>query len=362
MVTIREELISLLQENIEQEKYELYIWGTGNTAALYQQGLKRLEQEGIVVSGYVDNDQKKWGRKYADKVILPPLELKKIKNVLVLIASPQPGVINSVAKQLSEMEIDWMHIDAFIFRTHKEQVLKAFDLLEDEESRMVYKEILKCRINGTYPSEKVISKEQYFSFGNFGEYNPNEVYVDCGAYVGDSLERFIWAKDGVFRKIIAFEPDADNCKAMKKRVKRLREEWNLKEDKVEIFSCAVGRINKVLYVDRYENNNGFGSKMQEEQNCNMEGVDQIALDEFVKEPYTFLKADIESYEYDMILGAQKGIRKYSPKLAICIYHNAVDYYQIPLLIHTINPGYHFAVRHYTHILSESVLYAYTEER
>lgn len=40
---------------------KIYIWGTGNTAHLYQEGLKRLESEGLIIEAYVDNDSTKWG-------------------------------------------------------------------------------------------------------------------------------------------------------------------------------------------------------------------------------------------------------------------------------------------------------------
>ncbi|MBQ6342965.1 MAG: FkbM family methyltransferase [Anaerolineaceae bacterium] len=73
---------------------------------------------------------------------------------------------------------------------------------------------------------------------------------------------------------------------------------------------------------------------------------------------TYIKADIESFEYKMLKGAEKTIKNNKPRLAICIYHNAVDMYSILLLIHRINPDYRFSVRHHSFTLSETVLYAY----
>lgn len=95
------------------------------------------------------------------------------------------------------------------------------------------------------------------------------------------------------------------------------------------------------------------------KNPSGEGVCQaVALDSFLTEPYSFLKADIESYEYRMLLGAKNGIRKWKPKIAACIYHNAVDLYEIPLLIHEIEKNYQFAVRHHSRTLAETVLYCW----
>ena len=60
----------------------------------------------------------------------------------------------------------------------------------------------------------------------------------------------------------------------------------------------------------------------------------------------------------MLLGAKKSIKKYRPKLAICIYHNAVDFYEIPILIKEILPDYHLSIRHHSPTLCETVLYAW----
>lgn len=63
----------------------------------------------------------------------------------------------------------------------------------------------------------------------------------------------------------------------------------------------------------------------------------------------------------MLLGAEKGIKRYKPLLAICIYHNAMDFYEIPMLIKRMVPEYKLAVRHHKETLSETVLYAYVEK-
>jgi hypothetical protein len=68
--------------------------------------------------------------------------------------------------------------------------------------------------------------------------------------------------------------------------------------------------------------------------------------------------DIESYEYRLLLGAKETITKFAPKLAICIYHNSVDFYSIPLLLRSLNSSYKFSLRHYSPNLSETILYAY----
>ena len=59
-----------------------------------------------------------------------------------------------------------------------------------------------------------------------------------------------------------------------------------------------------------------------------------------------------------LLGAENTIKKWSPKLAISLYHKPEDVLEIPDLLLKLNENYRFALRHYTMSYGETVLYAY----
>lgn len=230
--------------------------------------------------------------------------------------------------------------------------------IPDVDGKDIYAEIVRWRMTAEQPRVNLKRANQYFCLDVFTEKNPNEVFVDCGAYDGDTIEQYVKLKSGIFKKIIAFEPDEINFKRMEENLACKWEDWKLSENMFELYSYGVGERSKVVKFERYEENNGVGSKVIEitsgaEGDCKI-----ISLDEFLTEPYSFLKADIESFEYQMLLGAQNGIREYKPKMAICIYHNCVDFYSVPLLIKKMVPEYKIAVRHHMDDLSESVVYAW----
>ncbi len=56
-------------------------------------------------------------------------------------------------------------------------------------------------------------------------------------------------------------------------------------------------------------------------------------------PISFLKADVEGYERELLLGAQETIRKYKPRLSICTYHLPDDWRVIPEIIRSFGVGY-----------------------
>ena len=221
----------------------------------------------------------------------------------------------------------------------------------------------KRYINGLFPGIYLsntivhIYTEQYFACPEFLLPNGNEVLVDVGAYVGDSVERYIFNRAGAFGKIYAFELDIANFKAMEYRMERLRREWALSDGQINLEPCGVGKDNLEMTVK--SGVHGLSSKLVNYDEENGSNVLVVTLDDYFKEQHIdFLKADIESFEYDMLCGAEKIIKRDRPKLAICIYHNATDLYRTMLWIKKLNLGYCFKIRHHSVCQSGTVLYAY----
>lgn len=84
----------------------------------------------------------------------------------------------------------------------------------------------------------------------------------------------------------------------------------------------------------------------------------VKLDNFIDYHPTLIKMDIEGAELDSLVGASEIIRKYKPKLAICIYHLPFDFYNIPHFLKSLVPEYKFKVRQHERGFCETVLYAY----
>lgn len=355
----REKLEKFLCEDVPDisEKH-IWVWGAGNTAQLYQEGLKRMGKEELVIEGYVDSDPSKIGKMLGGKPVNSPETLKEMENVCVLICTVRPEVVKEVSEQLEGWHLEWYLFDEVVLKKHSREVLQCYDLMEDEQSKKVYESLIEWRITGQRPEIKIETGKQYFSMEQFVKENKDEVFVDCGAYIGDTIEEYLKQKNGIFKKIIAFEPDEVNFGKLNSQIELEKKKWNLLNNQIVAYPYGVAQNSGKGKFEHYEPNAGLGSKMiealeKDDGNCNI-----ISLDEFLTEQYMFLKADIESYEYQMLLGAQNGIKTNKPLLAICIYHNAVDLYSIPLLIKKLVPEYKIAVRHYTEDLSETLLYAW----
>lgn len=57
------------------------------------------------------------------------------------------------------------------------------------------------------------------------------------------------------------------------------------------------------------------------------------------EKITYLKIDLEGYDFDALLGAENLIKKYKPKIAVTIYHKLQHAEQITSYLKSLVPEY-----------------------
>ncbi len=357
---IEEKNMTLLQHSLDMAKnisvqgYDIIIWGAGNTTELNK---KDIMQENLLPKFFVDSDRKKWGNFKWDVEIISPDEItNRCSNPMVLISSANCKACSEIVKWLDGAGITNYHmIDAVIWGRHSEELLSVYHMLESQDSRELFAEIIRSRMEGKEIPDKYVTDKQYFAQKDFRLRDAREIFVDCGAYVGDTVEQYLYAKEGVFGEIYAFEPESGNVNALSKRAERLKGEWNIADDRIHIVSGAVGKEDSRLFVT----NDVGGLSAKVTNNASDDEIQVYGIDSFFKDiPVGFLKADVEGYELDILDGAAATIKKHTPLLAICIYHQTSDLYKIPLCIKKLNENYHIDIAHHYYNYTETVLYAY----
>lgn len=356
-----EELIKNIEFPIENNIKKTYIWGAGNTAILTHQGMLRENFYQVFhVVAYIDKHHA--GELLNGFPVIHPKDITEMKkdDVFILICTQNKSTYFEIKSILDVLCLSYCTLDAAIMKYRHDYILKAAALF-DERSYKIYSMLLEKRLTIDSDYDNLYAGESYFGISKFCYPRQNDVVIDCGAYVGDSIERYLWRMNS-FCKIIAVEPNQGNYMALCKRFSRLRLEWNLPDDKLIAIHAGVSDKCSTLFLQsKY---GGLGSYSNEyKDNEETQEITCYAIDDLVQQyglqnQVTYIKADVESFEFNVLNGARKTIANCKPRLAICIYHNIVDMYSIPLLIHLINPSYHFAVRHHSFGYEETVLYAY----
>lgn len=161
-----------------------------------------------------------------------------------------------------------------------------------------------------------------------------EVFVDLGAYIGDTTLDFIHSYgENSYQKIYCYEMTPSTFQQLEK---------NLNKYKNIICRCkAVSDKEELLHMCTNSNSSSANSL----SNDGLE-IEAISLDDDISDIITMIKMDIEGAEAEAIEGAKKHIILDHPKLLISVYHNHEDIWKIPRMIEEICPGYTFYLRFY----------------
>jgi FkbM family methyltransferase len=218
-----------------------------------------------------------------------------------------------------------------------EAVMRAYHLLDDEESRGEYLLQLSYLLSAMDYLEvaRPPAREWYFP-RQLVELSPEEVFVDCGAYDGDTIVNYLEACGGSFGKIVAFEPDPLAFARLHDLVEDLAP---TARSRIDLRKTAVGAKATTL---RFEGGGTPGSRVAEDGSL---AVECVPLDAALQgSPPTFIKMDIEGGEEEALRGATQIIRAHRPILAICVYHLQAHLYRLPLLIRDICHDYRLFMR------------------
>ncbi len=225
---------------------------------------------------------------------------------------------------------------------------KVLSLWEDDASRQEYLAQLKWRMLMDFDALSApVSHEIYFP-DDLVDILPDELFVDCGAYDGDTVRNLFSTQVAYSGRVIAFEPDPANFKQLEKYVSELPQDV---KERISVYPFAVGAEKlKVRFEASGTEASAVGSGDFE--------VDCVTLDEIFGETKpTYIKMDIEGSELDALIGAKNIIKKNLPVLAICSYHRQDHVWKIPALIHSYSDEYRFFLRPHLLEVWDLVCYA-----
>ncbi|MEY8403111.1 FkbM family methyltransferase [Oscillospiraceae bacterium 44-34] len=339
----------------------LFLFGGGLMGALAVSVLK----DELEIIAVCDNDTEKQNLTIEGLPCISPQKLSDYKNPFVFISTVKYYPV--IHQQLTTMGVRHCCLDAYVVRQHLAEFETVFQML-DNESRRVYAGILLCRVSGDVSdAEKYCCDNQYFCLPKFRYiHNEKGAFVDCGAFVGDTLEEMVKRSLGTAPKLYAFEPGERAFDALKKRTSFLCDIWAIEPERIICEKAGVGEKRGYLSFREYTTDLAGMSFTDIDTSTKNAGAEIVDLDSYFtekqEENISFIKADIEGSEWAMLRGAKGTIQRCKPKLAICVYHSIYDFFRIPLFLKNLVPEYQFMVRHHGDWDEETVLYCFISER
>lgn len=317
-------------------------------------GAKYFKSSGGNIKFFIDKDEAKNGTTLCDiEIVLPNSKrLEEVKSILI----GARHAVNQV-KPLYENKFNILSFDGYyVVKNYNKLVDVRENYLEDQKSKLVFNALLYAMLTGTTQScLDAMDKDMYFSIPEFCG-NFDETFVDAGAFVGDSVERFIWENLGTFKHLYAFEPGERQFNALSIRMERLINEWAIKPENVTLVKAGLSDKKdemSCIYTGDYPLRHALSTEKTENI------IETYSLDEFLNgKEVSFIKVDIEGMEMEFLKGATTTIKNFKPKMALCAYHYPCDLHVLAEYVREICPSYKFKLRHYAPLFGDFVLYCY----
>ena len=236
----------------------------------------------------------------------------------------------------------------------REEFLGLEDSLCDELSKQTLFSVLTHHLDNDREHLLAINRAydaHYFRSGLFS-LRKDEIFVDCGAAIGETVDHFLEITEEQFKQLHAFEPDQNNFAQLSAKIDRYR---NLPFYKnIHLHNQATGDSDRKV---AFEHGGGEGSRVidaTEGDAC----MDLVRLDTALPDGATFLKLDIEGHELAALHGAEQIIRECKPRIAICVYHRDDDLLTIPAYLKSLNPDYQIGLRHCNQVRFDTICFAF----
>lgn len=228
---------------------------------------------------------------------------------------------------------------------HRDRYAQLHGMLADQRSRDVLDAVLAFRQTlDPATLRPVLDEDDLYAPKGLFRFSDREVYVEGGAYDGDTIATFIARVNGRFERVYAFEPDPLTFARLSGNFAQ--------EPRVSPIHAGLHRSTGVL---RFRDDASRGAIFASDGEIEMPVT---SIDETLDgKRVTYIKMNIEGAEIDALEGARKTIQTWMPKLAISVYHRPSDLWRIPALVKDLSEQYELYLRQHDGGIIETVLYA-----
>lgn len=336
-----------LWDYLKTAKKPIFLYGMGDGAVKINDVLQKV---GVEISGVFASDEFVRGHSFLGYRVKKFSEVKAENNdfiVLLSFATELPYLMERIYNMQKECELyapdvpvipDGEIFDLDYIKRNNDSLKAVYDMLADEKSRKVFLDVLNFKISGKIDYLKDCESDISEVYENLIKPTPDGVYIDLGAYNGDTISEYLsYAKDA--KKIIAFEPDKKNYKKLLSRI----ENENIKN--AECLNIGAWNEEDALY---FALKGGRNSKLVKEGEleipCN--SVDNVSKG---LDSVDVIKFDVEGAEEKAIEGCRETILHHKPKLMVSAYHKNEDIFKLALKIAEIRGDYKVYLRHHPYI-------------
>ncbi len=288
--------------------------------------------------------------------------IKHLMSELTDFAEKSPSNLRRLISVYTELEHLWGGFDPetgnyshFIngihaVKEHTDDIRWLYGTVEDYRSRKVIYGLVKFWLELDFEYKNSLREnnyDDYFDLDVFaGKITDKEIFVDCGAYTGDTAETYFRNFTKCCRMYL-YDMIPANLDSARERL--------VGHEEIVYRNAGVGSPEQSGTEIKLKNAKSTTLSLTGGADCvnpelnNVEAEDvsvrMVTIDEDIEESISFLKMDIEGAEIDALMGAKRHITDDHPKLAICTYHHYEHLWEIPKLIRSMASDYKIYIRY-----------------
>lgn len=363
------ELESLNKYLEELREANVILYGAGSKG---KQALELLRRYGVEPAAVCDSARNKWGRNFQgleieDYETVRPRLTGKVFILLTVSSRFAHEIKNSrpwggdIVKQLCipfKTEVELLSDTEMM--TCREGLEESYKSLEDDVSRQVFEKTVGYKVTGDYLPLFDYLETDETNLGFFDtellSQRRDHVYVDVGAFTGDSLLSFALAVRGSYKEIVAFEGDKGIYKSLCDMLTYARLPRVTTVNKL-LFSGAeekewhsIQNNQNILFdsPNLYEKAEVIFSSGEAAASGPVNFVTEKAytdtLDNSLQVSPTVLKINAMGADFDILRGGREVIKRCQPMLCLEFGVRKQDVGRLIPLIKDINPNYRFYMR------------------
>ncbi len=318
-------------EALKNESRPLVIYGMGNGA---EKLLSRFAEYGISYADFFASDGFVRGHAFHGSPVLSFKEIcEKYPSFCIVLsfATNRPEVLHRLYLMNEEYGIIMPDLPvvgsetftADFYNRHYAEIAAVDALLADEESRLLYREILHYKLTGNiaYLSRNHTVQERY----SLLPAKNIRVAVDSGAYNGDTIKEILSINPEI-RHIVAIEPDRKNYNKLCRTV----EELGISDRVFSVRAAASDELGEIQFSVSGNRNSSIANPSYKTKT---ESVPAVTVDSLSRDlDVDYVKYDVEGAELSALKGSLEAISRSRPCLSVSAYHRSEDIFRLPLFL------------------------------
>lgn len=326
-------------EKLKNESRPIMVYGMGNGA---DKLFERFSKLGISVSEVFASDGFVRGHSFRGYKVRSFSEIKENYSDFVIIlsfASNREDVISMLADindkydiYVPDMPIAGVdeYFDKDFYNSHYGEIIKAYECLADEKSRVIFSSIVNYRLTGRmeYLLKCYMEREEMYSILPCDKILNA---VDAGAYNGDTAREMKQYFPNL-KRVLALEPDRKNFKKLVR--------YSEAEDEIEVLPINAAAWCKdsdgIFFGSGNRNSTAVATASYEHSE---DSIKMIEIDSLTDEKIDYIKYDVEGAEREALEGSCRIIKRDFPSLLVSLYHRSRDLFELVNSIKEAYPEY-----------------------